>query len=92
MSIQPTNLGAAIAGSHAAQQVRATDAERKNRAKDKRPDPRKDEVDLSVARVENEQAIRNLKDGSQEEAREDKQAQGDAAPHPDNHPHLDLNA
>jgi NACalpha-BTF3-like transcription factor len=89
--IVPTNMSAAIAGAHAAQQTHARQAPKKpEETRGKKATTPRDQVELTVTGVEHENAIRDLKDSSQEESREDRQAHGDDLPPPPRH--LDLEA
>lgn len=91
MPIEPTNLSAAIAGAHAAQQTHARQAPKKTQeTRGKKATGPRDEVELTVTGVEHENAVRDLKDSSQEESREDRQAHGDDLPPEPRH--LDLEA
>jgi len=92
VSIVPTNVSAAIAGAHAAQQTYTRQAPKKSdQTRGTKPTTPRDEVELTVTGVEHENAIRDLKDSSQEESREDRQAHGEDLP-PQPPKRLDLEA
>lgn len=78
MSLQGTTAAQSLAGMANAQRAQSHEIE-KPRRDDKRARRREDEVQLSGG-AEAAEAVRNLKDPTQEEAKEDRDAKADQQP------------
>ncbi|MCW5775537.1 MAG: hypothetical protein KIS87_03700 [Phycisphaeraceae bacterium] len=78
MSAFGTSAAQSVAGLHQAEQVAARDAARKEARRPRDPASTREQEELD--RVEIAEAVRNLKDNAQEEAREDRQERPAYAP------------
>ncbi len=73
------NLAASIAGAPAAERQQVQRSALEARARARARETRRDERDAPVDKVELTEAVRNLKDNSQEETRDDRRQHADGA-------------